>query len=752
MNAVKYLMIGGALLMQAACSGSSGGSTDVTLSGTVSAPSGLVVQMQPVTIKSMLAQALFGRQSGAATSSWPNVGAGVAVKLIQVDSSGSQVGATLASTSTISGGSYTLTVPDGFSPGPAFVVRVGSSTTLDARVTNTGTLDVDPTTDATSKLVNTVTTNLNKMSVDEILVILELVQDAVADVVDPTATSISADLKAEILSDSDTANVVYSAVTSGQICGNVKNSSSTNLADITVIARDYGDTVTRAKAKTDSNGNYCINVPASGDIDGFTGNPVSGEYILGAINSTTASLAASQWWTASSATATDGSGGANMQAEAAKVIVPGTSSVTKDFYLKANGARIQGSVAAWNGGSTQGVRVLVRDYDTFQTLTSTRAKEDGSFCLNVKPSDYMLTFLSVSKNPSKAYASEAWSDSDPGGAGTSTGVRNRNLASREVVTAGNTYNYAVSLEAGKLISGTVTDNATSTVVPGTRVEFNNSVLGRIATRRTNAAGQFRLWVVPDAFYLIRTYGHTIFGVDNTSADVNLNINYPSNTLKGKVVAQDGSTGVARAVMQLIYNDGSGNIGPRLDQVPSNEDGTFTLRAGTYYSYSTSTVVWDATQAATATFQLLARMDDNTSYGSGLLATNMSPPGFIAINAGDVNLDLIDLGSGDIDDTATPYKVTTLGWDSGVGYLVMQGESGDSIHIGAGAGLDLGVANNRMIGAHTRGDGTFKVTLPAGNYTVRSGTGGTDWSTCDISISNGATTTVTAITAGTCTTP
>ncbi|MDH5182518.1 MAG: hypothetical protein OEX12_01390 [Gammaproteobacteria bacterium] len=731
-------------------------STNVTLTGVVSAPTGVVAELQSGNYKTMLAEALLGKRLTAITTGWSAVAAGVSIKLIEVDSAGAQVGAALAETTTGANGSYTLTVPDGFVPGPKYVVRAGSGTTIiDARVPNTGTVDIDPATDAASDLVTTVAGNLGDMTVEELQAILELVQDALADLdTDLTATTISDDLQQQILSDTESANAVYSTAAAGQICGNVKDSTGANLANIRIIVRDYADAVTRAKTKTDSSGNYCLNVPASGDTDPVTEAIVNGEYILGAINFTSTSMAASQWWTSNSSSATDGSGGANIQSEAQKVTVTGITGVTKDFYLDANGARIEGAVAAHDSGSTEGVKVDIRDFDTFQGLAGARVKADGTFRINVKASDYMISFLNSTSQP---YASEVWKDTDPTGAGTSLGTRDRNKASKETVIAGTTYSYTAELEAGKLLSGTVTDNVSSQVVQGTRVEFDNDTVGRIATRRTNALGQFRLWVLPRTGYIVRTYGHTFFNIDMSSANVDLNLNHPSSSFTAKMVAADGVTGVARAVMKFIYNDGVGGIGGRLDLLPSNEDGTFTLRAGRYVDHTLllagdpAAVGYDATDLTTypnTSFHVEARMDSNPNYGSGIY-TN---PDFAAANADSAAI--IKFTSGNIDLTSTPAKVPTItsAGGSGVGYLVVQANVGDKVHIGSGGGLSLGTKTNRMIGATTRGDGTFKVSLQGGTYTVRAGPGtsGT-WSNCPtVTISDGLTTTIDASSAGACT--
>ncbi len=75
------------------------------------------------------------------------------VKLIQIDSRGDQVGAVLATASTDANGSYTLTTPPDFVPGPSYVVQAEApSGTIQGFVTG-AIANIDPYTQTTVNLV-----------------------------------------------------------------------------------------------------------------------------------------------------------------------------------------------------------------------------------------------------------------------------------------------------------------------------------------------------------------------------------------------------------------------------------------------------------------------------------------------------------------------------------------------------------------------------------------------------------------------
>jgi hypothetical protein len=714
MNNIKTVLLGWILLSISACGGgdSGGGNTDVTLTGIISAPSGAIAQLQPQGIKSMLANALFGKQVTAVTTGWTGVGGGVTVELIQVDTSGAQVGSAIATTTTNSDGSYSLTLPDGFTGGPEYVVRVGSGTTvMDSRVpVSSGSLDVDPGSDAASDLVTdviaAVSGQLSDMSIDELQTLMDETENAEVNIDYSAYTDISGFSGAildSVKNDEEKANVLYSSVSSGQICGTVTDSNGTALQNILVLVRDYGNWVTRAKTKTDASGNYCLNVPKAGDTDPFTGNTVSGEYILGAINRTSLSYAASEWWTSG--------GGANNQFAAEKVSV-GATQVTKDFSLLADGARIAGTVQGYDGGYAKGVKVIIREYDTFKPLVSARVKADGSYRVNVKPGDYLISYRNNTRvHP---YASEVYSDK-----------HQRNQADRVTVAAGDNGPYDANLEAGGVIKGTVyTDSGMGTVAVGTIVTINDPTLsGSVERMRTNKKGKFRMWVQNGVNYNVNARGYTQ-SITPTASSSGIAFATDVAEITGKLVSDvDGSTPVSELFVRISpWNSSTNKISAYISQDSAAEDGSFTLYA----------------PVNTDGYVVYARADSDVNYGSGVFdGTNIANTTYgevtpITITSGEVG------ASGTGHALSTNIHVPTLGVGSGVGYLAGDGfVAATSMKI---IDASAGGTDKRLTTTATRGDGTFKVTLPAGTYTVKRGSDGT---VCpNVSVINGATTNVT----------
>jgi hypothetical protein len=680
--------------------------TVVNLTGQVSAPGGQVAFNQPSVLKRFFASIL-GSSANAAITGVAPVGAGVTVNLIEVDADGEQVGDVIASGTTDATGAFSIDAPESFTPGSQYVVRAaGSSTDLDARVTDL-TPDVDPLTDVASDIITDSVDDLSLLSVSEAEEIYTAV-DNVSQDVDPTGlstTELLTALRDEANTNEDVANVVGSTTSSGQICGTVKDSDGTALENIRIVVRDYGNWVTRAKTKTDADGAYCVNVPIKDDVDPYISErTLSGEYILGALNYTGTSMAASQWWTSNSNTAADGSGGANSQFGADKISVADTTTVTKDFFLNANGARIQGTVTNSDGGAIEGMSVLIRNYDTFKPLTAARVKADGTYRVDVKEGDYLISFRNKTRQP---YASEIYRE------GTD-GVNNRNMASRETMTGGMTRTYNAVLEPGVVISGVVTTDS-GVAVPGQVVSIDNNDGGRLERLRTNKAGKFRIMVNPRLDYVgvpysVRTRGQaqdadTNGADDNTktgfklSQGTGLTFNAPVAEIKGKLVsAADGTTPVGKAVLMLRGAIGSdfGNYQMRALEV-SNADGTFSIYTDTLSDYI-----------------LQLRMDSDENYGSGNYdGSNMSNTAFNAASTSSpiqvtTSAQIIDLGT---------IPVPTLGQGNGVGYLDGNGgEGAATIHI-CNTGTAPCNGTKRLVSSAARGDGSFKITLPAGTYPV-----------------------------------
>ena len=694
-----------ALSIAIAVSGCSSNNTAATsMTGNVSAPGGSIAFNPPGTLERMFASIL-GSSAHAAISGVSKVGAGVTIELIEVDADGNKVGDTLASTTTDASGAYSLTPPAGFVADAKYVIRAtGSTETLDVRVTSTTSNDVDPVTDATSDLVTSQFSDLTKISTDEIVVINDAV-DAVAQNVDATslgADALSTALQTEAKNDEETINQISSTSSDGKICGNVKDSNGANLQNITIVARDYGSWVTRSKIKTDSSGNYCVNLLKEGDTDTFTGTTVNGQYIIGALNHTSASYAASQWWTSTSTTS-NGSGGANNQFSAGKVTISSASTgETANFVLDANGARITGTVSTHDSGSAEGIKVLLREYDTFKPLAGARIKADGTYRLNVKASkDYSVSFRNRTLN--KAYASEFYPN-----------VHMRNRAGRVTVTAKTDTTINPTLEAGGLIRGTVyTSAAKTTPAKGTIVTIRHpNYNGTVDRSRTNKLGKFRYWTLPALTYSVDAMGQlrskAIVAGGTTN---NTGIEYARDvaSITGKLYAtkSDGSIDTTKPVSELFVRVSpikTASVKGYVNSNSASEDGSFTVYVDNYIQDGT------ATPSVTAdAYAVYARADSQVTYGSGVYSAANTMDKTTYASVATINPTLgnsTDLGN---------IKVPSLGdSNGGVGYLIINAGM-DAVGVRVGVG---GKSNGtRFMSTASRGDKTAKLTLPAGTYVI-----------------------------------
>lgn len=711
-----------------ACGGGGGGATPaantVTVAGSVTAVNGQVAFYSPGIIDTLIA-GIVGKPAFSAITGETNVGSGVTINLIEVDDSGMQVGEPLATTTTDASGNYSLEAPEGFDVSSNHVVRaVGTSVTADARV-DTLTPSISSTSDVVSAVIASNSLDLTSLSVEEISEIQAAVEDVVenTDAASGTVDAYRSDIIAATITDEAASNVVSSTVAAGQICGTVKDSTGAALENIRIVIRDFGKWVTRAKTKTAADGTYCINVPKAGDADQYiAGNTLSGEYILGALNFTGSNFAASQWWTSTSS-ATDGSGGTNVQYKAEKITVAANSTIlTRDIFLDKDGARVVGTVTGTGGASVEGMRVVIRNYDTFKPLASARVKADGTYRINVKAADYLISFRNKTRHP---YASEIYRS------GTD-GVNNRNLASRETMVANQDNTYDAVLEAGVVIGGTVKDNA-GTAVSGEVVFVNNGDGGRIEALRTNKSGNFRIWVnsrsgsgltVP---YTLTTRGQAL-GADTNGVDENTptsitGLTFAAQTTKvsGRLMSADTTpVPVSSAIVFLSSSNSS--------KVVSAADGTFAL--------------YVADSVEITGHKLYVRVDDDLNYGSGvyngtaIVASSRTDGAPVDTTSADVDL-------GDI-------SMPTLNVGNSVGYVVGNAGAGSTV-VTFRKGGTSGISQTfDMVSTRTRGDGSFIVTMPAVTFDrVRIKT--TIGANCNtVTVNTGATVTLANDGLGTCT--
>lgn len=607
--------------------GSSGGNGASTVSGTITAPGGSIAFFQPHGWNRMLA-AFLPRSAYAGVSGTTAVAAGIPVKLIEVDSSGAQVGADIATGTTTSGGNYSLTVPTGFTPGPKYIVRAtdpSSGISIDARVTSTS-VNVDPVTNTASGII-TSDGNLAKLSSTDADYITDAVE-GMAQNVDTTAnntvSTLTTALTTATLNNIDAANIINSMSAGGTICGTVKDSAGTPLQYIGIVVRDYGNWVIRAKTRTDANGSYCVHVPLAGATNP-DGGTFSGDYIVGAINATGLSYGASEWWT--------GSGGAYNQFSAGKVSVPTTATVTANFQLS-SGGRIAGTIYA-TGGTTplENIRIVIRDSKSAEPVAFTRTRPDGTFRVNLTPGTYTVTARNFSL---QAYAGGVYNG--PTG-GTTTAVspgETRSEATPITVTASTITHTPMKLAAGAMVNGQVTDGTNAQ--PGTIVRFfDYSGAGNVKNgsfvdgRAVNKLGHYRIWLQPGT-YSVWSRGQINYGVAVTAGSITTESFTSSSVHTITASLQDGSGNpISRAKVRLFDAGTTGN--PIEGYEVSNSDGTVTAYATTASSYieikldggetTLGSSIYDGTSGGTT--QLTLGTAVNTSANTAL-GTVIMPAG------------------------------------------------------------------------------------------------------------------------------
>jgi len=662
-------------LIVSACSGGSEGSgisAPVKLQGTVTAPGGAIAFNQPGILKRLFAS-IFGNNAMAAIDGVANVGAGVSVNLIEVDASGNQVGAVIASGTTDASGAFSIDAPESFTAGSQYVVRAaGSSENIDARVAST-TVDVNPITDAASDLVTTKVDNLDKISTVELDEIAKTLDDLSKDI-DPaglSADSLSTALQTEAVNDDESDNVITSSAAAGQICGKVSNSSGAGLANIRIIARDYQDWVTRSKTTTASDGSYCLNVPRLGDPDPDTGGTFSGNYILGAINYTgdgnDPNRSASEWWSAS--------GDAYTQFGGDKISVTDTTTVVKNFQLE-NGARISGTITEENTGNLiEGVRVVFRSFESLAPVSSARAKADGTFRINLIPGTY---YVEARNTTSQAYASEVYDGAN--------GSNNANHGIPVILTAGLNKTINFSLGTGHKLSGTISDGVGGNAVAGHRIMINLTAGGSSFRIRSNKQGNYRIWVQPDT-YNIYAYGQRSVGVNLTAANQTADFTSADVSAVTATILSNGKP-VTQAKVRLYDTTGA-----FINMEPSNSDGTVVIYTAGTGNYLIETRIDRQDIFGTLIYQ------NNTRLLSGQLINVASISSTVAV--GDITLPAAGVLTG---------KVTSDGVAPIANFRVQVRDDNDLT--GTSGGVTSADAFTSM---RTRGDGSFVVSLPAGVY-------------------------------------
>lgn len=529
-----------------------------TVTGTVTAPGGSLAFHQPTVLEKVFA-AVFGNSAVAALSGTSAV-SGATVNLIEIDNSGTQVGAALASATTNTDGSFTVAAPATFTPSAKYVLRVGTGVAqMDTMVTDTTSQDIDPATKAATDLILSTLGGSGSLAGLNVAQVAG-VQDTVAKLAnDVTPGALIGDivttLKTETQNQEEANNILTSVAADGTLTGTVTNSSGTPLANIDIVVRDFSDWVTRAHTKTNAAGQYTAKVPSGS----------TKSYIVGALNHTATSTDASEWWTAG--------GGVANQFSAEKISVATTTAVTKDFVLDA-GAQIKGVVYATDATTALGgIRILVRDFSNDMPVAFARTRPDGKYLINVRPGTYTV---GTRNQTFQAYAGVTYNGPAAGSATAVTGGATATAATPIIVTAGNMITAKFALPAGGKVSGVVTD-PTAGAITGMPVRFygNNAVDDAtygafVEGTRTNKDGGYRMWLLPGD-YTVRARGQSATFTAATSTPVTQSFTSAVGTATATVTT-DGTTPLSQVKVQVYDSTSATYQGFEA----SNGDGTVTV--------------------------------------------------------------------------------------------------------------------------------------------------------------------------------
>ena len=639
----------------------------ISISGTVSAPSGTLAFKEQGLLQRMFA-ALFGNKLNAAISDIVSPVVGATVSIFEVDVSGNLVGAAIDTDTTDGAGAFSMFAPVDALDSVKYIVRAsGATENMDSRIVS-NIVNVDPASDATSRMVVSVVSNLADITLQEVMEMQNEIDELVTDIdtsgVSATALSNRLFSKAEVLI--GPYNMIRSKVSNGKICGNVESDSATPLEGIYIVVRDYDDRTTRAATYTDASGNYCVNVPVQGGVDP-DGGVFSGEYIIGAINRTDdsadAERSASEWL---------GSGTTYTEFETIKIPVPNSTLVSGIDFTLEPGVRITGTVKT--SGSlmpVEGVQVVVRDFDTERRLASADVESDGSYSVTVIPGNYLIT---AKNRTTAAYASEVYDDV--------TGTNNPNLGSLLSAVAGDELVVNFELESGSQISGNINDGS-PLINTQVRININGDAFSE--NESTDRNGDYNIWLKP-GIYDLYAHGERSLAVDLTSSAV-VDFTGAVSTITGQL--KDSANNPVSNAGIWLYSKPDATTTDLIDVTSSDSYGNFTAY---------SSVIGD--------HLLLPRISRDSSVSSVVYMNQTR------LLSGDV-IDITNVGN-TIDLSAVSLP------DGGMLKGNVYADSSGSITLPLG-NFRVQIRDNgtttddRFIQVRTRSDGSYRVALPTGTY-------------------------------------
>jgi hypothetical protein len=618
--------------------------------------------------------------------------AGAPVNLIQIDATGTQVGSALATATTDMSGNYSLNAPAAFTPAANFVVRAsGTTASMDAIVIGT-TLNVDPSTEAHKLLVLGSVTAVGGIGATLAALPLNAVAEIASEIAGllngvnlgsaTTATAMANALVTAVKANEEVFNLVTSVAQAGVISGSVTDSTGAGLPNIIIRILDFNNWVLRAQTRTGVSGNYTLNVPPS----------LTQGYVVGAMNFTTASFAASEWFKAG------GHGTTPFQGD--RVTVAAGTPAIVNMQL-ANGARVTGTVTQ-NGTNIPlpGVRIIARELSIGAAMAWMGTRLDGSFTMN---GPITTPFVLLAENHTlQAFATGSYNGPASGGSTTAGGAVGADRGTvLSAPSAGLTVMANFGLVAGQQVAGIVTigPNAAAVPVPGTMVQFIDSVGEFVTANRADLAGLYRVWLKPNASsataYVVRSRGQKLpadLSVGSVTANFVAQVNSKSLTLS------DGANPVSQ-VPVLVYDatTAATNPGAAFEGVEvSNGDGSVTV-------FTTSN--------ATTTKELVAKVNGpRAGIGAGVYSGGLSLGAGTTVLFDGTSLGPVTLPAGvTLSGTVT---VTTNGLPPAPGNYNIQVFNGGT------------ATANFFVNTFTKGDGGYAINLPGGTYSVRSCQAGT----------------------------
>ncbi len=262
----------------AGCGGGGGGTaapTGTTISGTVSAPSGVAL----------------GRSAGrSAAATGLVVKASVSVEAYLIDDSGNKSGSTLATATSTASGVYSLTLPVGTSAASNLVVVVGTGNNQMRSIVTSTTVNINPITELVTSTLVADAQPLSNFTVNEVTRIQDAVNSTAATTDLSAATTVSAAVTS--LNNGDTAAQLNALVSEADSSINTSQyyayfqiyktyaGDSTTQAGGNIYFSVIGPDISAATATTPLGASYSLQYLKEADPNQtmYDGNKYSGKY------------------------------------------------------------------------------------------------------------------------------------------------------------------------------------------------------------------------------------------------------------------------------------------------------------------------------------------------------------------------------------------------------------------------------------------------------------------------------------------